>query len=60
MTTWTDDDFRTVFAFLRDMKAMLDEPGMLADPDVRALLQSECAEASRRLSRIVDAVCASV
>ena len=54
--TWTDEDFRLVFAFLRDIRACLDDNDLLLR--VRDLLKDECEEASRRMSRICDAVCA--
>ena len=55
--TWTDDDFRTLFAFLRDIRAALGDVDCLLE--CRDLLATECEEASRRLARICDAVCAS-
>ncbi len=54
--TWTDDDFTTVFSFLRDIHAALDDDDCLRK--CKELLKTECAEASRRLSRIAEAVCA--
>ncbi len=54
MATWTNDDFRLTFAFLRDIRAALDDPQCL--DECRELLKTECEEASRRLSRIADAV----
>lgn len=53
--TWTDEDFRIVFLFLRDIGSCLaDSPQTLHE--CRDLLRGECNEAARRLSRIADAV----
>lgn len=52
--TWTDDDFRTIFSFLQDIRVALNDDQCLQE--CKELLKTECAEASRRLSRIVDAV----
>ncbi len=51
---WTNDDFRTIYSFLRDIRAALDEPKILAE--CTELLQRECEEASRALSRVADGV----
>lgn len=51
--TWTDEDFRIVFTFLRDIRAAMEDTACM--DECRALLKSECEEASRRLSRIADA-----
>lgn len=55
--TWTDEDFRVVFMFLRDIRAAMDNDECLNS--CRDLLKAECVEASKRLARIADAVCAS-
>jgi hypothetical protein len=55
MATWTDEDFRTIFGFLRDIRAALDDEACMNE--CRELLKKEAEEASRRLSRICDAVC---
>lgn len=52
---WTDDDFRTVYAFLSDMKAALDNLDTLLE--CRELLKKECNDASEALGRIVDSLC---
>lgn len=56
MATWTDDDFRIVFSFFRDIRCLLDDEKLYRE--CRELLKGECEEASRRFSRISDAVSA--
>ena len=51
---WTNDDFRIIFAFLRDIRASLDDETILRD--CRDLLKRECEDASRRLARIADSI----
>lgn len=52
--TWTDDDFRTIFLFLQDIRVAMDDENCMRE--CKELLKSECREASRHLSRIADAV----
>lgn len=54
MTGWTNDDFVVLYSFLRDVRCLLDDKDLYME--CRELLKSECEEASRRLSRIVDAL----
>jgi hypothetical protein len=52
--TWTDDDFRTVFAFLGDIKAAMGDMKCLTDN--LPLLQKERDDAAAAFARIFDAV----
>ena len=56
MATWTDDDFRVLYAYLRDVRCLLDDEALYRE--CRDLLKKEGEEAARRLSRISDAVAA--
>jgi hypothetical protein len=54
---WTDDDFRILFAFIRDVRAVMREPNA---PEYAPVILDDCTRASNALLYILRGTGANV